>query len=135
MNRIYYLRSDRKVVYNPDGSYYVSRGEPLVCIVSERNSETGDVRYGYSIVHMEDRNSRTYSKSEGRRLALLRFYSDPLMCNTKDQKEQEINRTIIKHFSDTVGKENGTARKTSHKWLRLAQAKSKSAAKLLSQQQ
>lgn len=117
-HRVYYLRGDRKVVYNPDGTYYLSRGEPLVCIVSEVNSETSEIRYGYSIVHPIDRSSHRYSKSEGRKLAIEKFFSHPSIVKSESKNGHDINRDMVNHFSETVGKENGTARKTSHRWLK-----------------
>jgi hypothetical protein len=120
-NRVYYLRKDRKLVYNSDGTYYVARGEPVVCIVSERDSETGVIRYGYSILHPVDKNF--FSKVEGRKEAQSRFFKEPCLFKSEAKTAFDINRSIIQHFSDTVGKKVGTARRLSRQWLKHGTAK------------
>jgi len=125
-NRIYYLRNMRAVVFNPsDGEFSLaSRGCPVICLVSERNAETGSIKYGYSILHPEE-ESKNYSKAEGIKEAVKRLNESPLLTETKAATGHEINKAIIEHFASTVGKKNGQAWKLSRLWLKVSAAKTK----------
>lgn len=127
--RTYYLRDDRKVVFNPNtGEYSLqNRGRPLICLVSARNREAGTVKYGYAILHPEDADS--FSKAEGVVEALKKMESEPLIVETTALTGHDINKSIVQHFSETIGKKNNQARKLSRGWLKVAKAKTEASKK------
>lgn len=123
-NRIYYLRGTPRVVFNPkNGNYYLGSGDPLVCIVSKFDKEAGTVKYGYAILHPEEDMSK-FSKFEGKKEAYKKLKENPLVVNTNATTGHELNKSVIKHFAETVGKKNSIARKFANIWLRVAEAKS-----------
>lgn len=119
-NRIFYLRDCKKIVNHSNGNLSISRGEPLICIVSDRDADTGTIRYGYSIVHPNDR----FNKSEAKRIATEKFFASPLKLTTTSKTGHEIDRDLVVHFLNNVGCKNNTARKTSKRWLKIANRKS-----------
>ena len=125
MNRVYYLRNDRKVIFNPDSGEHslANRGCPVICIVSSRDGKAGSIKYGYSILHPKEEIAN-FSKAEGRKEATKKLMEDPLILETQAATGHEINRSIIEHFAETVGKKNSQARKLSRCWLKVASAKS-----------
>lgn len=122
-NRVYYLRDARKVVFNPSNgeTFLANRGCPLICIVSERDCKAGVVKYGYAILHKGELD--TFSKAAGREEAAKKLSEDPLVVHTTATTGHEINKSIVQHFYENVGKKNNRARKLSKTWLRVAAAK------------
>lgn len=125
MNKVYYLRADRKVKFNPStGECSVSeRGLPIICIASNINCETGDVKYGYAILNPED--AKEFSKLSGRTEALRKLNEEPMSFNTSAKSAHEINFELVKDFAELVGKKNGQARKLARSWLKEFNAKHK----------
>lgn len=123
--RTYYLRNEQKVVFDPKtGDYFLApRGTPIICLVSERDCDKGTIKYGYAILNPSE-DVAAFSKAEGRRIATEKLESEPLVIESKAKTGHEINRCLIKHFSDTVGKKNGQAKKLAHRWLKVAAVKS-----------
>lgn len=124
MNRTYYLRNERKVIFNPaNGEFSLSsRGCPVICLVSNRDKDSGKIKYGYSILH-PDEEVKNYSKAEGIREATAKLNESPLEVDIQGTTGHEINKCIIQHFSNTVGKKNGQAWKLSRLWLKVSAAK------------
>lgn len=124
--RIYYLRSDRSVVFDPSTGEYslAKRGTPVICLVSERDSEAGTIKYGYSILHPEE-EVKNYSKAEGIKEAMKRLNDKPMVVESQATTGHGINKSMIEHFCNTVGKKNGQAWKCSRVWLKVSAAKSR----------
>src|SRR5258705_13426041 len=115
--RIYYLRNDQKVVLNPlNGEYSLMRGDPIVCIVSKRDCDNGSIKYGYAVLHPKE-NIANFSKAEGIAEATRKLNENPLEVQSRATTGHEINRNIIQHFSQSVGKKSGTVWKLTRKWL------------------
>ena len=114
MTRIYYLRKPGKIVYGENNTYSVLKGEPTVCLVSERNGESGEIRYGYSIYNQNDH----FDKKEARRWAEKRLDEEPIVFTSEAKSSFEINKSMIENFSENIGKKNGKARKLAYIWLK-----------------
>jgi hypothetical protein len=132
MNRTYYLRAPRAVVFNPANGEFslASRGCPTICLVSKRDVAAGTIKYGFSILH-PDEEVKNYSKAEGARQATSRLNGEdkdfpPLEVEATGTTGHEINKCIIEHFSKTIGKKNGQAWKLSRLWLKVSAAKANS---------
>ncbi len=131
MNRTYYLRNQRAIVFNPDNGEFslASRGCPTICLVSNRDVAAKTIKYGYSILH-PDEEKKKYSKAEGVRQATSRLNGEdkdypPLEVEAVGTTGHEINKCIIEHFSKTVGKKVGQAWKLSRLWLKVSAAKAR----------
>ena len=125
--RIYYLRNEQKVVFNPtNGQYSLARGEPIICLISARDKESGKIKYGYSILSPHE-DLANFSKAEGRVEANKKLAETPLEVETAANTGHEINKSIIRHFSETIGKKNGQVRKLTRRWLKVSAAKTKAA--------
>lgn len=117
MTRIYYLRNPGRITLNKDRTYSVSKGEPVICLVSERNTDTGEIKYGYAIFNPKDR----FDRKRTRAIAFGRLGKKPATLISTGKSCFEINKSIIEHFAESVGSKSSLAKKMAKTWLQDAE--------------
>ena len=93
--RIYYLRDTTNIRTRKDGT--PTRGNPRVCIVSEFNSDTKEVKYGIASLHPKDH----FDKKLARKIAEGRMTSKPVVLEANVTRGHEINKAVIKNIAET----------------------------------
>lgn len=101
--RIYYLRDGVNIRDKGDGT--TTRGNPVVCIVSEYNGEEKKIKYNFSALYPGDRHGKGadhFDKERARCIAVGRLEKKPIVVEVKDtpKKGFEINKLIISDLAE-----------------------------------
>jgi hypothetical protein len=110
-SRIYYLRDNTNIRTRKDGT--PTRGNPKVCIVSEFNAETKEVKYGVSALHPKDH----FDKKLARKIAADRLTTRPIVVETEAARGHEINKAVIEDIADQYSPTNTQIKKLANLWL------------------
>lgn len=98
--RVYYIRDQINIRTKQNGK--PTKGNPVVCIVSEFNPETKELKYGYAAVHP---NEGVFMKSRAREIASARLQKKAIIVNNIEAKNNhELNKAAISNLASLADK-------------------------------
>jgi hypothetical protein len=121
MNRIFYLRENPTLILNDNGTYRLTRGNPVAIIMSNVDREEGCINYSIAILNRKD----VFSKDLARHIATKRLEICPTVITGAPETGHEIKKKIMEDLSNNSYVRNILIPRRIHKiidsWLKFAE--------------